>query len=261
VLRALRRREAGGGRAVSLGSSESCRRGVVEQLLELHRNSVGYLRRDGLAAEDAQFYAEQNACLVADAEQCYRTMFAAHVSSWNLRDTHMADGRQSPGPPPTPRGAREAHRLGAQLPCRRCAADTDGRVRRTQPRPAHPIAIPGRRGARGVYDLPGAVTAASAWDAPAERKRVHPALPESYERLFHEHEDPRFLLRLTDGQWRFGVANAAPGTRDRRHLPSGDGASEPLLPGPDRLPVRRRHPSRRDPRGGAAGADRRVGVR
>ena len=145
MLRALRRREAGGGRAVSLGSSESCRRGVVEQLLEMHRNSVGYLRRDGLAAEDDQFYAEQNARLVADAEQYHGTMFAAHISSWNLRDTHMADGRQSPGPPPTPRGAREARRLGAQLPCRRCAADTDGRVRRTQPRPAHPIATPGRR--------------------------------------------------------------------------------------------------------------------
>lgn len=113
------------------------------------------LRRDGLAAEDDQFYAEQNARLVADAEQHYRTMFAAHAPSWNLRDTHMADGRQSPGPPPTPRGAREARRLGAQLLCRRCASDTDGRVRRTQPRPAHPIATPGRRGARGVYDLLG----------------------------------------------------------------------------------------------------------
>ena len=87
------------GRAVSLGISESCRRGVVEQLLELHRNSVGYLRRDGLAAEDDQFYAEQNARLVADAEQYYRTMFAAHVSSWNLRDDCGHDvhvGHQTP---------------------------------------------------------------------------------------------------------------------------------------------------------------------
>ena len=83
------------GRAVSLGISEPCRRGVVEQLLELHSNSVGYLRRDGLAAEDDQFYAEQNARLVASAEEYYRTMFSAHVSSWNLRDTHMADTLRS----------------------------------------------------------------------------------------------------------------------------------------------------------------------
>lgn len=65
VLRALRRREPGVRKGGQPGISESCRRGVVEQLLELHRNSVGYLRRDGLAAEDAQFCAEQNARLVA----------------------------------------------------------------------------------------------------------------------------------------------------------------------------------------------------
>ncbi len=39
------------------------------------------------------------------------------------------------------------------------------------------------------------MTAASAWDAPAERKRVRPALPESYEALFHQLGEPRFLLR------------------------------------------------------------------
>ena len=32
----------------------------------------------------------------------------------------------------------------------------------------------------------GTVTASSDWDGPAERKRVRPALPESYEKLFHE---------------------------------------------------------------------------
>jgi erythromycin esterase-like protein len=37
----------------------------------------------------------------------------------------------------------------------------------------------------GFTTFEGTVTAASAWDAPAERKRVRPALPESYEALFH----------------------------------------------------------------------------
>jgi erythromycin esterase-like protein len=49
----------------------------------------------------------------------------------------------------------------------------------------------------------GTVTAASDWDAPAERKRVRPALPESYEALFHNTVDKtevvRFLLT-----WRAG---------------------------------------------------------
>jgi erythromycin esterase-like protein len=44
----------------------------------------------------------------------------------------------------------------------------------------------------------GEVTAASEWDAPAERKRVRPALPGSYEALFHQTRIPAFLLPLHD---------------------------------------------------------------
>jgi erythromycin esterase-like protein len=40
------------------------------------------------------------------------------------------------------------------------------------------------------------VTAASDWDAPAERKRVRPALPGSFESLFHDVGAPDFLLDL-----------------------------------------------------------------
>jgi erythromycin esterase-like protein len=46
----------------------------------------------------------------------------------------------------------------------------------------------------GFTTFAGTVTAASDWDGPAERKRVRPALPGSYERLFHETGLPRFLL-------------------------------------------------------------------
>jgi erythromycin esterase-like protein len=38
------------------------------------------------------------------------------------------------------------------------------------------------------------VTAASDWDAPAERKAIRPALAHSCEKLFHETEIPRFWL-------------------------------------------------------------------
>src|SRR5207244_2755759 len=40
----------------------------------------------------------------------------------------------------------------------------------------------------------GTVTAASEWDAPAERKHVRPAMLGSHERLFHATKVPRFLL-------------------------------------------------------------------
>ena len=40
------------------------------------------------------------------------------------------------------------------------------------------------------------MTAATDWDAPAERKRVRPALEGSYEALFHELHTPNFLLTI-----------------------------------------------------------------
>ena len=79
------------GRAVLLGVGEPCRRRVVEQLVELRRRAGDYLRRDGLLAEDEYFFAEQNAAVVANAEEYYRTMFGDQAGSWNLHDRHMAD--------------------------------------------------------------------------------------------------------------------------------------------------------------------------
>jgi erythromycin esterase-like protein len=50
----------------------------------------------------------------------------------------------------------------------------------------------------GFTTYTGTVTAASDWDAPAERKTVRPGLPNSYERLFHETGTRRFLLPMRD---------------------------------------------------------------
>lgn len=48
----------------------------------------------------------------------------------------------------------------------------------------------------GFTTYTGTVTAASEWDGPAQRKQVRPALPGSYERLFHDVGIPRFMLPL-----------------------------------------------------------------
>ena len=42
-------------------------------------------------AFDEAFFAEQNAVVVRDAEEYYQQMYRAEVSSWNLRDRHMAN--------------------------------------------------------------------------------------------------------------------------------------------------------------------------
>jgi len=49
--------------------------------------AIPFSRQD----RESIFSAAQNARLVRDAEQYYRTMFSRRVNSWNLRDTHMAD--------------------------------------------------------------------------------------------------------------------------------------------------------------------------
>ena len=62
------------------------------QLVELQRRR-GRVRpsRDGRVAADEFFFAEQNARLVRNAEEYYRTMFRGRAESWNLRDRHMVD--------------------------------------------------------------------------------------------------------------------------------------------------------------------------
>lgn len=72
------------------GAGESCEREVIAQLIEMQRRAAEHAKRDGLLAEDEDFYAEQNAVVVKNAERYYREMFGGRVSSWNLRDRHMA---------------------------------------------------------------------------------------------------------------------------------------------------------------------------
>ena len=50
-----------------------------------------YIHQDDLSAEDEYFYATQNARLVKNAENYYRTMFEGHITSWNVRDRHMTE--------------------------------------------------------------------------------------------------------------------------------------------------------------------------
>src|SRR5690348_3878506 len=79
------------GYVASFDLSESCEREVIEQLVELRQRTANYSRRDGRIAADEFFQAEQNARLVKNAEEYYRSMFQGRVSSWNLRDRHMAE--------------------------------------------------------------------------------------------------------------------------------------------------------------------------
>ena len=76
------------GYVASFDLSRSCEDEAINQLVELQKRGMDGLRRGGA---DDLFDAEQNARLVKNAEEYYRSMFRGRRSSWNLRDTHMAE--------------------------------------------------------------------------------------------------------------------------------------------------------------------------
>ncbi|HEX7772042.1 MAG TPA: erythromycin esterase family protein [Pyrinomonadaceae bacterium] len=185
------------GYATSFGLASSCEREVIQQLIELRRRAADYASRDGRVARDEYFFAEQNARLVRNAEKYYRTMFRGRVESWNLRDQHMAETLEALLTHLTfqEENAKVAvWEHNSHLGDARATYMADygelnvGQLVR-QRYGGDAILI-------GFTTYKGTVTAASEWDGPAERKRVRPALAESYETLFHESVGSNFLLSM-----------------------------------------------------------------
>ncbi len=119
------------GYATGFRMAPDCEAAVVKNLVDLRRKAMDYLQRDGQVAADAYFCAEQNALVVRNAEEYYRTMFKREVSSWNLA-RHAHDGIA--GAPnelsEQPRIARKNYRLGAQFAPGRRARYANGPARR-----------------------------------------------------------------------------------------------------------------------------------
>ena len=199
------------GYATSRGAAESCEAEVVNQLVDLQRRVAEYVQQDGRVAEDEYFYAEQNARLAKNAEEYYRSLFQGRVSSWNLRDQHMAETLDAllahldwqGGHTKVVVWAHNSHLGDARATEMGEGGELNvGQlVRERYGRDAVLV---------GFSTDHGTVSAASDWDLPPERKRVRPALPNSYEALFHATDLPNFLLPLRDGD------PAATGLRESR---------------------------------------------
>ncbi|MBN8530902.1 MAG: erythromycin esterase family protein [Alphaproteobacteria bacterium] len=188
------------GYAAALGMTPSCKHDVVRQLVEMRQRRYEFLTHDGFAAGEEYFCAEQNAKLVVNAEAYYRAMFEGRESSWNLRDRHMADTlfslsshltEQRGEPAKIVVWAHNSH-LGD---ARATEMGQKGQLNLGQlVREAH-----GRDAVLiGLSTYRGTVTAASAWDGPAEHKIVRPAMNESCEALLHETGVGDFMLLLRD---------------------------------------------------------------
>ncbi len=186
------------GFAAAFGAGPACQREVVEQLVDLQRHGLEYARRDGLAAEDDLFYAQQNARTVQDAERYYRAMFDPGPASWNLRDRHMVDTLQA---------LRQHLSRGRQEPSRVVVWAHNshlGDARTTEVATLGEVNVGQLVRERYPHDCRligfttynGTVTAADDWGGPARRKRVRAGLPDSVEELLHRTGQKELMIRF-----------------------------------------------------------------
>eukprot|EP00818_Percolomonas_sp_WS_P003535 CAMPEP_0117435680 /NCGR_PEP_ID=MMETSP0759-20121206/606_1 /TAXON_ID=63605 /ORGANISM="Percolomonas cosmopolitus, Strain WS" /LENGTH=467 /DNA_ID=CAMNT_0005227235 /DNA_START=73 /DNA_END=1476 /DNA_ORIENTATION=+ len=172
------------GYAMSLGFNKSCEDSVLKVIRELHENQ-GRLVDEAKEGDDAHFYALQNAKVVKDAENYYRHMFASNVSTWNIRDEHMADclcdlikykKKVQNKNAKVIVWAHNSHLSGVSL--QKGEWNLGELCRKRFPGEESYIAL--------FTSHTGTVTAAHQWDSPPQCMRVNPSLENSYERLFHE---------------------------------------------------------------------------
>jgi erythromycin esterase len=158
-----------------------CEREVMETLQDLLA-----LRLNGLSdREEALFDAQQNARIVANAENYYRTMIRANEDCWNVRDRHMTDTL-----------GVLLERYGSESKAIVWAHNTHiGDYRATPMATYGQINIGGLARERwgkeqvalaGFGTFEGKVVASHAWDGPIEVLSVPPGRAGSYEALFHE---------------------------------------------------------------------------
>jgi erythromycin esterase-like protein/predicted phosphoribosyltransferase len=185
------------GFSAAFGAGPSCENQAIDQLVEIQRNALAYALRDGLLAEDELFYAQQNAQTVRNAEVYYRAMFSGRVTSWNLRDKHMAQTLEGllnhldrHSDEPSARIVVWAHNSHVG-DARATEVWADGQLTLGQ-------LVRQRYGDDsrliGFSTYAGTVTAATDWGGVAERKVVRPALNGSIEELLHETGRSEFFV-------------------------------------------------------------------
>jgi erythromycin esterase-like protein len=186
------------GLMAGLGNSPSCQQEVVDMLLEMRRAAADAWRSGDVANEEDAFNAEQNARLVKNAEAYYRSMYLSDVSSWNLRDRHMVEtlgeierhlwrGNERPKIVVWAHNSHLGDARATEMGEERGELNVGQLVREREGRNAVLV---------GFTTHTGTVMAASDWGAPAERKQVVPARPDSHEGFMHETGLERFMLPL-----------------------------------------------------------------
>jgi protein-L-isoaspartate(D-aspartate) O-methyltransferase len=185
------------GRMALSGGFAVCEKPVTEALISLLRKRLDYLAHGG----EAFFDAEQNARIVAAAEEYYRAIYYGDALSWNLRDEHMfetlqrllehrgADSKAIVWAHNSHIGNAEFTEMGQVR-----GEDNIGQLARDY--------FGDEAALIGFGTDRGTVAAASDWNGPLEIKHVRPAREDSYEGRSRASGISAFFLELGPAQKR-----------------------------------------------------------
>jgi erythromycin esterase-like protein len=185
------------GREAATRPSLSCERQAREQLQELELRIDADREDTGIKPREELFSALQNARVVSNAERYYRTLYHGGLSSWNLRDEHMADTLDELAAHLDARGkpakvvvwAHNTHLGDARVTQMNEAGELNVGQLLRQRHDGEAVLV-------GFTTYTGTVAAASVWGERGQVKHLRPALPGSYSALFHETGVGNFLLPL-----------------------------------------------------------------
>lgn len=185
------------GLEVSNKTTRSCQKEVQQQFDELQQ----LMAKSGSKKTVELFNALQNARVVKNAEAYYRTTYQRNISTWNLRDSHMAETLEAIAnhhetklgkPAKIVVWAHNSHQGDARMTERAQAGEHNVGQLVRQRYGKDSVLV-------GFTTYTGYVRAATEWGGYDERKRVRPALEGSYSWLFHKTGVPNFLLILREG--------------------------------------------------------------
>lgn len=177
------------GRAALTEGYGRCEEAVIAQCREMLGRQLDSASEDG----DDLLDATQNARLIASAERYYRIMYYGGAESWNLRDTHMFETLEHVLVARGPEAkavvwAHNSHIGDARHTDMGSAREEVNIGQLCRERFGDQAALIGF----GTHE--GEVAAASDWDGDMEVKTIRPAMRDSFEELFHQAGDERFLL-------------------------------------------------------------------
>jgi erythromycin esterase-like protein len=181
---------------VSRDGKKSCEKQALEQFREIENRFNNWLSMKNRQRDEELFSAYQNARVVKNGEAYYRLSYKGNFSTWNLRDSHMAETLQALTQYLDAVGnakskvvvwAHNTHQGDARMTEMGEAGELNVGHLMRQAHDGDSVLV-------GFTTYAGEVIAASEWGEKGQRMKVRPAISGSYSRLFHETGIPNFLL-------------------------------------------------------------------